>query len=95
MNNLTTLRDSIEKLEKIHQVHILKIFNKYNIEFTENTNGIFVNMTILNTDAINDIKSYIDYVKLQQKQLEKVEAEKDAYKKEFYKDNKAVASYNQ
>ena len=49
----------------------------------------------MNTDAINDIKSYIDYVKLQQKQLEKVEAEKDAYKKEFYKDNKAVASYNQ
>jgi len=95
MNDLTTLRDSIEKLEKIHQVHILKIFNKYNIEFTENTNGIFVNMTILNTDAINDIKSYIDYVELQQKQLEKVEAEKDAYKKEFYKDNKAVASYNQ
>ena len=95
MNDLQTLRDSIEKLDKIHQVHILKIFNKYNIEFTENANGIFVNMTILNTDAINDIKSYIDYVKLQQMQLEKVEAEKDAYKKEFYKDNKAVASYNQ
>ena len=95
MNSLTTLRDTIEKMEKIHQVHILKIFNKYGIEYTENTNGIFVNMSILKQGAIDDISSYIEYVKLQQTQLEKVEAEKDAYKKEFYKDNKGVASYNE
>ena len=81
-------------MEKIHQVHILKIFKKYNVEYTENTNGIFINMSILKDEAIAEIKSYIEYVKLQQKQLEKVEAEKESYKKEFYKDNKAVATYN-
>ena len=81
-------------MEKIHQVHILKIFKKYNVEYTENTNGIFINMSILKDEAIVEIKSYIEYVKLQQKQLEKVEAEKESYKKEFYKDNKAVATYN-
>ena len=52
-------------------------------------------MTVLASDAINDIKSYIEYVSLQQTHLEKAEAEKDAYKKEFYKDNKEVStSYN-
>ena len=54
-----------------------------------------VNMSILKQETLDEINSYIEYVKLQQKQLEKVEAEKDAYKKEFYKDNKAVTAYNQ
>ena len=88
-NELLVIRDEIEKMEKIHQVHILKIFKKNNIDFTENSNGIFVNMSILSKDILNDIRSYIKYVNLQQKQLNKVEQDKERYKKEFYKDNKA------
>ena len=78
-------------MEKIHQINILKIFKKHNIDFTENSNGIFVNMTILSADILEEINSYISYVNLQQKQLNKVEQDKERYKKEFYKDNKAVA----
>lgn len=89
-NELLVIRDEIEKMEKIHQVHILKIFKKNNIDFTENSNGIFVNMSILSKDILNDIRSYIKYVNLQQKQLNKVEQDKERYKKEFYKDNKAT-----
>ena len=89
---LLKIRDQVEKMEKIHQINILKIFKKYNIDFTENSNGIFVNMTILNTDILEEIGSYISYVNLQQKQLNKVEQDKERYKKEFYKDNKAVAT---
>ena len=92
-NELLVIRDEIEKMEKIHQVHILKIFKKNNIDFTENSNGIFVNMSILNKDILNDIRSYIKYVNLQQKQLNKVEQDKERYKKEFYKDNKEVSTY--
>ena len=92
MNNTELkIRDQVEKMEKIHQVNILKIFKKHNIDFTENSNGIFVNMTILNPDILEEINSYISYVNLQQTQLNKVEQDKERYKKEFYKDNKAVA----
>ena len=61
MNNteLLKIRDQVEKMEKIHQVNILKIFKKHNIDFTENSNGIFVNMTILNPDILEEINSYI------------------------------------
>jgi hypothetical protein len=88
---LLKIRDEVEKMEKIHQINILKIFKKHNIDFTENSNGIFVNMTILSADILEEINSYISYVNLQQKQLNKVEQDKERYKKEFYKDNKAVA----
>ena len=88
---LLKIRDEVEKMEKIHQINILKIFKKHNIDFTENSNGIFVNMTILSADILEEINSYISYVNLQQKQLNKIEQDKERYKKEFYKDNKAVA----
>ncbi len=39
------------------------------------------------------IQEYIKYVGLQQQQLDKVEKDKETLKNEFYKDNKAVASY--
>ena len=89
---LLKIRDQVEKMAKIHQINILKIFKKYNIDFTENSNGIFVNMTILNKDILEEITSYISYVNLQQKQLNKIEQDKERYKKEFYKDNKALAT---
>jgi hypothetical protein len=90
---LITLRDSIEKMEKIHQMHVFKILKKSNIEFTENSNGIFFNITMLENNHIKEIVSYMDYVTLQQKQLNKIEEDKERYKKEFYKDNKAISSY--
>jgi hypothetical protein len=91
--NLTSLRNSIEKMEKIHQLHVFKILKKSNIEFTENSNGIFFNMTMLEERHINEIITYMDYVTLQQKQLDKIEDDKERYKQEFYKDNKATSSY--
>jgi DNA-binding cell septation regulator SpoVG len=89
--SLLKIRDEVEKMEKIHQINILKIFKKHNIDITENSNGIFVNMTILGSDILEEINSYISYVNLQQNQLNKIEQDKERYKKEFYKDNKAVA----
>ena len=68
--DLLKIRDEVEKMEKIHQVNILKIFKKHNIDFTENSNGIFVNMTILNADILEEIKSYISYVKSSTKTTE-------------------------
>jgi len=95
MNELTTIRDDIENMEKIHQLNILQIFNRNDIEYTENSNGIFINMTILDQKIIAEIITYMKYVKLQEMQLDKVEAMKDRYKEEFYKDNKAEPTYTQ
>lgn len=94
LNNteLLAIRDKIEKMEKVYQVHILKILKKHNIDLTENSNGFFINMSILNNEILDELKNYIKYVSLQQTQLNKVEEDKERYKKEFYKDNKAVSS---
>ena len=88
---LKQLRDNIESMDNIHQIHILKILKENNINFTENINGIFVNMTLLDDGTLKQINNFIKYVNLQQKQLESVEDIKAKYQKEFYKDNKEKA----
>ena len=88
ITDLKRLRDNIEKMERIHQIHIFKILKEYQIEFTENSNGVFVNMTLLDDTTLKQINNFIKYVNLQQKQLESIEDIKAQYQKEFYKDNK-------
>ena len=93
-NALQMLRDSIESMEKVHQLRILEIIKNNNIDYTENTNGIFINMTMLSIQLITSIQEYIKYVGLQQQQLDKGEKDKETLKNEFYKDNKAVVPYS-
>ena len=88
ISELKKLRDHIEKMDMIHQIHILKILKDNNIEYTENTNGVFINMTLLDEATLKQINNFIKYVNLQQKQLESVEDIKAKYQEEFYKDNK-------
>ena len=87
---LECLRDDIEKMDKIHQERIFNILKESKINYTKNSNGVFINMSLLNKKIIDQIKNYILYVELQQQQLNKVEEDKAHYKKTYYdnKDNK-------
>ena len=93
IGDIETLRDAIEAMEQIHQVQILGICNKYQVKYTENANGIFINMTLLSEAVLKNIYEYMNYVNLQQTQLDNVEATKKKYKEEFYKEDKASTSY--
>ena len=84
ISNLKKLRDYIELMDKIHQVHIFKILKNNNTEYTENTNGVFINMTLLDNLTLTHIKDFIKYVDLQKEQLETIEDIKAKYQKEFY-----------
>ena len=87
---LQTLRDDIEKMEPIHQQRVFEIMKNKRISYTENNNGIFINLTTVDEETIKEIKSYLLYVDLQQEQLEKGEKDKEDYIKQFYKDNKGI-----
>lgn len=92
-DNLKKIRDIIETMNKIQQVHILKILKDNNIKYSENSNGIFVNMTLLNNQTLVRIKNFIKYVHLQEKQLETFEDIKTKYHNTYYKDNKENQTY--
>ena len=88
MDDVKKLRDTIQNMDSIHQVNILKIIKKNQVDFTENSNGIFINMSLLDETTINEMTKFVKYVSLQEKQLDSVEDIKAQYKKELFKGNK-------
>ena len=91
VEDLKRLRDNIQGMDNIHQLHVLKILKDNQTEYTENCNGIFINMSLLDSVTLSQINNFIKYVDLQQKQLDSIEDIKAKYQKEFYKDNKETS----
>lgn len=78
------LRDEIEKLDEKQHFEIFKIFKKYNIPFSENKNGIFLNLNCVDEFIISEIKEFILYLKNQEKYINKFEKLKHEYKNEYF-----------
>ena len=62
IKRLKELRDTITELDICEQSEVLKIVEKNNIKFTENKNGIFINMNKLSDQAIEDIEDFLEYI---------------------------------
>lgn len=89
LNNLILLKNQIENIDKIHHIKILNILKNNNIKYSENRNGIFVNMTSFNSETIESIKKILSYIKTQEKRLIDVETIKQELSKDYFvNDNK-------
>ena len=67
MNNLTIkelkdLREKINELENCEHIELLKILIKNDIKYTENSNGIFINMNKLSQKSIDDINNFLTFI---------------------------------
>jgi len=73
MIELIEMRDKIEKITKKQQIEILKIIKKMDVPFSENNNGVFFNLSLLNHEQLNKLNSYINYLKDQDESLQTIE----------------------
>jgi len=62
IKKLKELRDIISELDVCEQVEVLKIIEKNKIKYTENKNGVFINMNKLNNKTITDLEQFIVYI---------------------------------
>ena len=89
--DLKLLKKNIESFSHFHQVEILKIFKKnQDIILNENKNGIFINLSSVNENVINNLQNYVTYVKKQENQLNELEQQKDMLTNTYFKENKAA-----
>jgi hypothetical protein len=84
LNEIDSIRKSIEKMNKFHQTEILKILLDNKIEVNENNYGTFVNMTELEDTIIDKMINYMEYVNDQEIQLRNIEKEKGALKYKYF-----------
>jgi hypothetical protein len=76
---LNQIREIIEAMTKFNQIEILRILQNNSITINENRYGIHINLSELKPNVINDIKKYIGYVNTQEKQLHKIEQQKETF----------------
>jgi hypothetical protein len=62
IKELKDLREKINLLDTCEHLEILKIIIKNDVKFTENSNGVFINMNKLDNTVIEDIKSFLSFI---------------------------------
>ena len=86
---LIALKDKIENLEAFHHNKILKVLIKNNIKYSENRNGIFVNMNSFNESTMEEIDKTLLNITKQEKNLKDIETIKEEINKDYFEnDNK-------
>jgi hypothetical protein len=82
---LSLMKDKIEKMPKNNQIEILKILKKYqNTKLNENKSGIFVNLSFLSKDTLDEIDKYVNYVNDQETVINTIETQKQEFKNTFF-----------
>ncbi len=86
---LVVLKEQIENLDAFHHNKILKILIKHDIKYSENRNGIFVNMNSFDEPTVDEINKILLYITKQEKSLQDIETIKKEINKDYFEnDNK-------
>lgn len=83
-NNLERIRKHIETLSSIHHIEIGKILKNNNVKLTENNNGLFVNLNNIDSSIIDEIQNYLNFVNLQENNINAIEEKKQDLQKNYF-----------
>lgn len=84
LDALKSLRDKIELLTIFNQTEIFRIMFTNKVTFSENKNGVFINLTYVDADVIEKISEYIVYVSKQESHLNEVEDKKTFLSNQYF-----------
>lgn len=76
---LNQLREIIENMTKFNQTEILRILHNNGAQMSENRYGVHINMSELSPGVIAQLKAFVKYVNTQEKQLYKIEKQKESF----------------
>lgn len=87
MNDLNVIKNKVESMNKLQQCEVFKIFLINDVDYNENSNGIFINLTNVSKNVLKELKKYITYVESQNSFLNEQENQKKIYLNNYFKDN--------
>ena len=61
---LKELKDIIGQLEEFQKVEIYKIIKNNEIKYTNNKNGVFINMKLITPTCIEEINNYLKFINI-------------------------------
>ena len=81
---LEKLKTSIEQMNKYHQIEVLRILSKQLCKLNENKSGVYVNLTYISNEVIEELQKYIEYTKQQEETLKTTEYQKEEFKTSLF-----------
>jgi hypothetical protein len=84
VDRLNFIRDKIQGMEASRHKEVLRIIRASGATYSENTNGIFINISILNNATLGEIEKFIQITDDQDKILMSIEDEKEKLIQEHY-----------
>ena len=84
MDKLLQLRNSIESLSKESQLEIFKILRDNKVEFSENKNGVFFNLSLVDKNIIEQVQTHMKYINKQEKIINDMENKKHNVEEEYF-----------
>lgn len=83
MYNLNEIKKTIECLPQYQQLLLVEHFMNNNIHFTENKNGIFLDISMLTDDKVKIIELFIHKIQKEDEKFNAVELQKEEFKKQL------------
>lgn len=88
---LEDIKTAIEIMGKPQHIEVLNIFKRNsNVKINENRNGVYINLSYIPIELIDELETYISYIKDQELSLNTMEIEKEKCKNDFFSDAKPV-----
>ncbi len=85
--DILNLRHTISKMNKSDQIEVFKLLKKKKVKYTENKNGIFINLTKLSNKILLELQNFVDFSIQNKNTLEKENIIRDSFRDKFDKDN--------
>ena len=86
-SDLLRIKEEIELLNKSRQVDILQIFLNKNISTTENKNGNFINLSLIDEETKQMLENKLMYFKEQDETIDEMEKIKQGFQEDFFNSN--------
>jgi hypothetical protein len=84
---LEDIKTAIEIMGKPQHIEVLNILKRNpNIKINENRNGSYINLSFIPLSVIDELETYINYIKDQEISLNTLEIEKENCKTTFFSD---------
>jgi hypothetical protein len=85
VSELEYLRESIENMNKYNQTAVLQILHKNKeVTLNSNKNGIYVNLSDLKKNVLDELSSFVKYIHTQESNLNLFEQQKEDYKNMYF-----------
>jgi hypothetical protein len=83
--NVLELKDKIEQMNKSRHIELARILiHEYKIQYDENQNGIFINMSELTPLVIEKMTDFYRYIERQETDFLQIETEKNGLKDTYF-----------